>query len=107
MQYFGAFGLVESVKLIKNQVSGQSKGFCFVTFTDPAVATTVKSYQKVTPGGHLTNQLLRRVSSVDWLAYALCQKSWNMPRVLLCPVSPVKSSQVRVQCSPVYRGCAR
>ena len=47
MQYFGAHGTVECVKVVTDPGTGRSKGYGFVTFADPIVATNVKSMQKV------------------------------------------------------------
>lgn len=46
--FFGRFGTVEKTMIMKDRVSGRSRGFCFVSFTEPGSVAAVLSEHAVT-----------------------------------------------------------
>lgn len=47
MTFFSSCGQIESVKVIYDPITGNSKGFGFITFVDAAVATALRAQGKV------------------------------------------------------------
>eukprot|EP00238_Polyblepharides_amylifera_P008927 CAMPEP_0196580496 /NCGR_PEP_ID=MMETSP1081-20130531/28836_1 /TAXON_ID=36882 /ORGANISM="Pyramimonas amylifera, Strain CCMP720" /LENGTH=536 /DNA_ID=CAMNT_0041900375 /DNA_START=55 /DNA_END=1665 /DNA_ORIENTATION=+ len=53
IQFFSQFGSVDNVKIVYNTTTGVSKGFGFVTFTKPDVASSLKSQKKLDMYGRM------------------------------------------------------